>query len=250
MPPFHSLFVTILITFVTFSAVASGQVVTKVKDGQAWVNIEPSQAFAQDETVHFLNDSLKRVASGVINTISDGRSAMIVQLTEGSPSIGMKVEKDISKAAPAPAVLSEEERKTLDIGEISTTRYVIGGVIGTYPIGLGVGHAIQGRYGDKGWIFTVGELGSMAVLLAGLGDCTFDDWSDDDDCDGGGLIFLGAAGYVGFRIWEVIDVWAGSAEHNRRYREIRARQGQSTAQWKGFLAPTLDGGKFVLQYSF
>src|SRR5205085_907677 len=81
--------------------------------------------------------------------------------------------------APRPA-LTDYDRKVLQIGEISDTRYVLGGVIGTYPIGLGLGHAIQGRYMDRGWIFTVGELGSLAVVLAGLQSFA-SSWDDERD---------------------------------------------------------------------
>ena len=54
--------------------------------------------------------------------------------------------------------LTEKDQEILEIGEISQTRYIIGGILGTYPIGLGVGHAVQGRWSQMGWIFTAGEL--------------------------------------------------------------------------------------------
>lgn len=59
----------------------------------------------------------------------------------------------------------------LDDGEVSTPRYIIGGILGTYPIGFGIGHAIQGRYSDRGWIFTATEAASLAVVIAGVGEC-------------------------------------------------------------------------------
>lgn len=54
--------------------------------------------------------------------------------------------------------LTDKDKEILEIGEISTVSYVVGGVLGTYPVGLGIGHAIQGRWSQKGWIFTAGEL--------------------------------------------------------------------------------------------
>ncbi len=118
--------------------------------------------------------------------------------------------------------LSENDQKVIDIGEISTSRYIIGGVLGTYPIGLGVGHAVQGRWLQGGWIFTAGELGSIALAVAGLAGC-IDNTFSSDDCSGGesSLIIAGVFGYVGFRIWEIIDVWAVPPGHNKKFRELK-----------------------------
>ncbi len=75
----------------------------------------------------------------------------------------------------------------------------LGGVLGTYPLGLGIGHAIQGRYLSKGYIFTIGELASVAVITAGLSDCTIDLFTDNSTCNSG-LISLGFGALFGFRI--------------------------------------------------
>jgi hypothetical protein len=146
--------------------------------------------------------------------------------------------------------LDEEDRRILNRGEISTTAYVIGGVVGTYPIGLGIGHAIQGRYTDKGWIFTAGELGSIAVAYAGVGNCV-SSWSSSNggsSCSGG-LVLFGVVGYLGFRIWEIIDVWAAPPEINRRYRELKLRM-EPRATLSPMIAPTKDGAVFGLQMTF
>ena len=44
---------------------------------------------------------------------------------------------------------------------MSNAKYIGGGVVSIIP-GFGIGHAIQGRYSEKGWIFTTSEL----VLVA------------------------------------------------------------------------------------
>ncbi|MBC74466.1 MAG: hypothetical protein CME64_00465 [Halobacteriovoraceae bacterium] len=108
--------------------------------------------------------------------------------------------------------LTEEEKEILEIGEISTTRYVVGGVLGTYPLGLGIGHAIQGTWSHKGWIFTAGELASLAVFAGGISSCF------DGDC---GSANLGAVAFVGFRIWEIVDVWAGVPSYEKQYKEMK-----------------------------
>ena len=119
--------------------------------------------------------------------------------------------------------LTEEERRILDRGEIDDTSYIVGGIVGIYP-GLGIGHAIQGRFSEKGWIFLAGELGSGAVMMVGLIGCIGDSFSRSDGRDHScSMMTLGLLGYAGFRIWEIIDVWAAPPEHNRQYRAIKSR---------------------------
>src|SRR5262245_38862858 len=50
-------------------------------------------------------------------------------------------------------LLTPEERELLARGEIDAGSAVAGGAIGTF-FGFGIGHAVQGRYSDMGWIFT------------------------------------------------------------------------------------------------
>ncbi len=118
--------------------------------------------------------------------------------------------------------LKQEEEKILSIGEISTPRYVIGGILGTYPIGLGIGHAIQGRWSEDGWIFTAGELGSASVLFFGLLGCV-DQVFKRDNCSDveNAMIVTGLIGFVGFRIWEIVDVWAKPPAYNHKYRDLK-----------------------------
>lgn len=116
--------------------------------------------------------------------------------------------------------LTKEDYETLEVGYISTTQYVVGGILGTYP-GLGIGHAVQGRWKRDGWKFTAGQLGSVLVLALGFGQCV-DDAFFAEDCDGtaSALISVGVAGIVGFRIWEIIDVWATRGSQNNRFKQI------------------------------
>jgi hypothetical protein len=88
--------------------------------------------------------------------------------------------------------------------------YILGGITGSF-LGLGAGHAIQGRFFDKGWIFTIGEVTSFAFIIASSVDSTPCDPADPphSGCMGGGwpnpywVLVLG-----GLHIWEIIDVWA------------------------------------------
>lgn len=118
--------------------------------------------------------------------------------------------------------LTERDQEVLDIGEISTARYVTGGILGTYPIGFGVGHAIQGRWSQDGWIFTAGELISVAAIVGGLLGCV-DNAFDDQKCSDveRTLVGAGVIGFFGFRIWEIVDVWAVPPSQNKKYRKLK-----------------------------
>ncbi len=123
--------------------------------------------------------------------------------------------------------LTEQDKRLLEIGEISDTRYIVGGILGTYPIGLGIGHAVQGRWSDKGWIFTAGELGTATVFMIGALGCISNELNNGlngkDDCTGlsEAMVVTGIVGYIGFRIWEIVDVWSVPPSHNRKVRELQ-----------------------------
>ena len=103
-------------------------------------------------------------------------------------------------------------------GSIGTGRYIAGGVLSIYP-GFGIGHAVQGRYLQKGWIFTVGEVASAYVVLDGLGKCGLTAAIyNNGTCSGTENIVAGVAVFLGFKIWEIIDAWSGS-NHQKKNDE-------------------------------
>jgi hypothetical protein len=151
---------------------------------------------------------------------------------------------------PVQLQLSAEDAEILERGEISDGAYVGGGVLAIFG-GFGLGQAVQGRWSDTGWIFTLGETAGFTALLIGAVD-TFRDCPIDGGqsmtCDRsqgpwlfwGGLIALG-----GLRIWELYDAWAVPPEHNRRLRELRIRLGMPpppTYSLKPYLGPTGGSG--------
>ena len=99
---------------------------------------------------------------------------------------------------------------------------IFGVLLGGYNIPtFGIGHAIQGRYMSRGWIFTAGELFSLGVgvyfilsLSRNLGDTmSFSQFLDfphavntDTELAVSGMI-ISAFSLLGFMIWEAIDVW-------------------------------------------
>ena len=121
--------------------------------------------------------------------------------------------------------LTKKDKAILEIGEISTARYITGGVLGTYPLGLGIGHAVQGRWSEDGQVFTWGELGSLAVVVAGAVGCIDEMGDNDDDWECSNLeeslIIVGALSFVGLRIWEIVDVWAVPPSHNSKYKSLK-----------------------------
>lgn len=145
---------------------------------------------------------------------------------------------------PPQAALSQEDARLLQRGLISPEAH-IGGAAVSFFIGFGSGQAVQGRWTDTGWIFTVGEAASIAALFIGIGneveDC-FDEYCDEDN---DGLIALGLIGLIGFRVWELVDAFAGPASHNRKVRDLHMRLGYPPSGYYSvapFVAPTRDGG--------
>jgi hypothetical protein len=94
---------------------------------------------------------------------------------------------------------------------ISKKRYVTGGIFGS-AVGLGIGHAIQGRYLAKGLMFSVTEVVGLGLLSSA--NC-YNRQNERDvrrrgDCDDTDKALLGAGLWLGFHIWEVIDIWTGA----------------------------------------
>ena len=146
-------------------------------------------------------------------------------------------------------LLTDEERELIADGEIEPPQHIIGGVAGTF-LGLGIGHAVQGRWGEKGWIFTVGEVAAFSLIIVSLGDCAFGQESCDDEADGA---VLGLFAFVGLRIWEAFDVWFGPRSHNRRVRAAQMKAGLRPPTYGLYLAPPLthdEGGVAGLTLRF
>ncbi len=148
----------------------------------------------------------------------------------------------VAQSAPPPpplATISAEDTDLLEHGEYALGERILSGAVGTF-FGFGTGQAVQGRWLDRGWIFTAGELGSIGALLAGMGSCV--SGSDGFDGDGGsvgggcntGLIAGGVIGLLAFRAWEVADVWAAPGMHNRKVRRARSR----AYRMSGYVTPT------------
>jgi|GEM_PF-1549762 len=148
---------------------------------------------------------------------------------------------------PVQVQLTADEADILRRGPITDGAHIGGGLI-SLMFGFGVGQAVQGRWGDTGWIFTVGEIGSGALMIYGIsrvfGDCFEYDQYGNEYCEsssGTTAIIVGALALTGFRIWEVVDAFAGPSSYNRRYKDIQMRaSGYAPQQWGIYSARSMD----------
>ena len=131
---------------------------------------------------------------------------------------------------PQPVALTPEEQEMLMKGEISDGEHLGGGLAALF-LGFGIGQGIQGRWSDKGWLFTLGDVASMTMIFYGLTrtvDCA--DGTDHSGIKcvsdaGTGWMIGGALAFTGLRIWQTIDAFAVPAEYNSQVRRLRMRVG-------------------------
>jgi hypothetical protein len=130
-----------------------------------------------------------------------------------------------------PAVqLTAEEHELLMKGEISEGEHFGGGLAALF-LGFGIGQGIQGRWSDNGWLFTLGEIGAIGLIIYGATrtfDCNdgIDHTGRSCRSDAGtGTLIVGALGFTGLRIWETIDAFSAPSEYNRRVRMVRMKAG-------------------------
>lgn len=156
---------------------------------------------------------------------------------------------------PVQVQLTVDEQWLLQRGYISPGEHIGGGVVSLF-FGFGVGQAVQGRWSEKGWIFTVGEIGSFGAMIYGMatmfGACHEPLVSDGpyyEACDRGAerrgatILIGGALALSVFRIWEVVDAFTGPADHNRRLSSLRGRLGYRDGYaLRPFVAPAGNGG--------
>jgi hypothetical protein len=124
---------------------------------------------------------------------------------------------------PPQLELSPHDQRLLARGEISHDRWIAGGVYAVL-FGFGLGQAEQGRWLERGWIFTLGETVSIAMLLDAVANPSI--------CNAMYCHFtpqpLAVAGLVGwplFRILGITDAFLAPPLQNAHIRELRWRLG-------------------------
>lgn len=175
------------------------------------------------------------VSSALLITMS---SAALAAPAQGQPThVAQAAATEPTLAAPAPAgpdvqvklQLSAEDQELLERGPISTGEHIGGGVAALF-LGFGIGHAVQGRWSDRGWIFTLGETASVGLMIYGLtrtASCTLDA-TDGGGCSDSGLGWIagGAIAMTGLHLWETIDAFVAPMSYNRRVRAAQLRAGR------------------------
>jgi len=127
------------------------------------------------------------------------------------------------------------EEDILAKGTITTAEHVIG-VAGGLFFGFGIGHAVQGRYGERGFLFMLGEFAAAAVALGGLVSCITGDCNDT-------YIIVGVGGFGVLRVWEIIDLIVVPPGYNERYWRVRSKvYGTPAPRWGAVVVPTSGGG--------
>jgi hypothetical protein len=154
-----------------------------------------------------------------------------------------------------PAPLTAEEQRLLAEGEISLGQHA-GGVAADWFFGFGLGQAIQGRWSDTGWIFTLGEAASFTLIIVGFTriDFTCDDTTSDPCSNDNAGVFIvgGLISYLGFHAWSIVDAAVGPARHNRKVRELKRRVGLPVEAHRiiPYTLPSHGGGTVGLTFRF
>ena len=130
--------------------------------------------------------------------------------------------------------LTVDEQFLMERGYISTNEH-IGGGLAAAVFGFGVGQAIQRRWADRGWIFTVADGIAGFVFLYGffklLGCTTFFAHDPDssatcaDEDTYAAMIAGGLIGGAAIRVWQVADAFIVPVRHNARLTALRERLG-------------------------
>lgn len=176
--------------------------------------------------------------------------------TESAKTESAKNESEKTKSDSADALTNVKDTESTRV-PVPTGKYITGGIVGSIA-GFGIGHAIQSRYSDKGYIFTAAEVAGFALILSGRSsDCkkSSSSWSWDDDdfnshsgdeyeckytTDQRNRILLGFSIYLGFHIWEIVNLWAGAVPVNEEPKVVSAM----------LLPYDKDGAQLTISYRF
>jgi hypothetical protein len=148
-------------------------------------------------------------------------------------------------AAQAPdlpaAPITAEEEQLLKRGEIPSGEHLGGSLLGAV-VGFGIGQAIQGRWVERGWLFTLGEGAAMVALAwGGTRIATHCPAGEASGCGdrGVGLAMGGGLALAGLRIWSTLDALIVPTLYNRRLAELRNRAGSRTPAAEPVVVPYL-----------
>jgi hypothetical protein len=175
--------------------------------------------------------------------------------------VPVPVENPQTEKIPA-STLTPEDREVLARGMITDKEATYGEVFGTV-VGFGTGQMFQKRYMTTGLILTVGEASTVALMGFGFSTCSEGGFGGSTPskkrCSVGAGV-VGIAGFVGLKIWEIIDVWTGPEIQNNQYHFLKTHMVEDK---KASIAPTfsiipavdeasahVDGAGGALQFNF
>jgi hypothetical protein len=137
-------------------------------------------------------------------------------------------ERDAERTGP----LDAEEQAALARSDYTIGERV-GGAVVAGLVGFGSGQALQGRWRQRGWIFSAAEPAALVIGIIGLWQCP------DDGCTGlsQASAITGFLGLLSFRAWGFFDAVIAPANHNRRLERLRVRAG--IPEYAGGITPYL-----------
>lgn len=148
---------------------------------------------------------------------------------------------------PMPVQLTLDEQFLLERGYISDGQQVGGTVVAIF-FGFGVGHAVQGRFMERGYLFAIGDAVMAAVMINGMAKlyyCVYNDCSRAEEDSMIRWLVIGSIGGGIVRTWEVVDAAVGPTTHNRKLRDLEIRLGRRAplyTRMTPYLAPAHDSG--------
>jgi len=160
-----------------------------------------------------------------------------------------------SLSAADTSKLSPEELEIYNRGEMPNGRLIGAGFAGIFA-GFGIGHAIVDHYGDIGWILTAGEVASIGLIGASAAMAYDSDKEKYDfDISSGTTMGIGIAAIIGFRAFEIYDIWTRPWNEQKQYKVIKNTKmgGKAEApsnQWSFLVLPRSGGGtvSFALHF--
>jgi len=150
-----------------------------------------------------------------------------------------------SLTSPAPLTLTADEEQLLDEGMITGDR-IAGGVVLSIFVPFGAGQAVEGRWGNTGYLFAVGD----ALWISGLVGIVANHGQDCGElsthCNGWDkLVPFDILLMTVVKTLEIVDASVGPGKHNRRVKAVRSKLGQpldDEARVIPFIVPTDHSG--------
>lgn len=127
---------------------------------------------------------------------------------------------------PTPAELArltEEEREIYRRGEMRFGLHEVG-VTAAIFVGFGLGHVVQGRWLERGWIFTLGQtLGTIGTIYGH--DRAKRECPVGERCTSTGVkIYVGGMiALIGFYAGGILDAWIVPSRRSRQLREVHRK---------------------------